>query len=125
MKIALTSIPVADPVEAHKFYTETLGFESKEFDRDAQLAIVASPEDRDGTALLLEPRGESFAKVFQQKVHAAGLPIIIFGVDDLPREVENLEKKGVRFRSDLTKPEWGLDNIFEDTCGNYIMLQEN
>jgi hypothetical protein len=31
MKISLTSVFVDDPVKAHKFYTEALGFQSKEF----------------------------------------------------------------------------------------------
>ena len=124
MQIALTSIPVDDPIKAHNFYTEILGFESKEFAPDAQLAIVVSPEDPGGTALLLEPRGDSFAKDYQEKVYAAGLPIIVFGVNDLPKEIQKLKSNGVQFRDDLTKPEWGLENIFEDSCGNYIMLQE-
>ncbi len=34
MKISLTSVFVDDPVKAHKFYTEVLGFETKNFDPD-------------------------------------------------------------------------------------------
>lgn len=56
-------------------------------------------------------------------MYAAGLPIIIFSVNDLPGEIEKLKSKGVKFRDDLTKPEWGLENMFEDSCGNFIMLQ--
>ena len=124
MQIALTSILVDDPIKAHNFYTDKLGFLSKEFAPDAQLAIVVSPEDPGGTALLLEPRGDSFGKEFQEKIHAAGLPIIVFSVIDLPREIQRLKSIGVQFRDDLTRPEWGLENIFEDSCGNFIMLQE-
>ena len=40
MKLELTSIFVDDPVRAHKFYTEVLGFLSKQFTLDAHLAIV-------------------------------------------------------------------------------------
>lgn len=124
MKIAMTSVFVDDPVEAHAFYTETLGFRSHQFDAEGQLAVVVSPEDPDGTALLLEPRGDSFAKTYQEAVYAAGLPIIVFGADDVDAEVARLKEKGVRFRDDLAKPEWGLDNLFEDTFGNIIMLHE-
>lgn len=124
MQIALTSIFVDDPIKAHGFYTRILGFKSKEFTPDAQLAIVVSAESPDGPALLLEPRGDSFAKEYQEKVYAAGLPIIIFGVSDLPIEIQKLKSKGVQFRDDLTKIEWGLENIFEDSCGNLIMIQE-
>ena len=125
MKIALTSIFVDDPIKAHRFYTEVLGFKSMQFDPEAQLAIVTSPEEPNGTALLLEPRGDSFAKEYQEKVFDAGLPIIVFGVDDLANEIERLKENGVLFRDDLANPEWELENLFEDPCGNIVMLQKN
>ena len=123
MKIFLTSVFVDDPVTAHKFYTEVLGFQSKEFAPDAQLAIVVSPDDPHGTALLLEPRGDSFAKTYQENIYGAGLPVIVFSADDVLATRRDLESRGVAFRDDLAKPEWGLKNLFEDTCGNLIMLQ--
>ena len=122
MKIALTSVFVDDPVKAHKFYTEVLGFQTKEFDPDAQLAIVVSPEEPDGTSLLLEPRGDSFAKTYQENVYAAGLPIIVFSVDSVEEGRRKLESRGVKFRDDLARPQWEIQNLFEDTCGNLIML---
>jgi len=124
MKIALTSVFVDDPTKAHAFYTEVLGFKSKQFDPDGQLAVVVSAADPDGTALLLEPRGDGFAKQYQEEVYKAGLPIIVFGVSDIASEKKRLKVKGVKFREDLTKKEWGLDNLFEDTSGNIIMLEE-
>lgn len=124
MKITLTSIFVDDPIKAHKFYTDKLGFHSKEYMPDAQLAIVVSPEDPNGTALLLEPRGDSFAKEYQEHIYNAGLPVIVFGVNDLAGEIKKLNSHGVKFRDDLTKKEWGIQNLFEDSCGNLIMLEE-
>ncbi|MBC8180247.1 VOC family protein [candidate division KSB1 bacterium] len=124
MRITLTSIFVDDPIKAHKFYTDILGFMSKEYAPDAQLAIVVSPEDANGTALLLEPRGDSFAKEYQENVYNAGLPGIVFGVNNLAEEIKRLKSLGVKFRDDLTKIEWGLQNLFEDSCGNLIMLDE-
>ena len=122
MRILLTSIFVENPVEAHVYYTDVLGFKTKDFDREAQLAIVVSPEDPEGTALLLEPRGDGFAKTYQENVHDAGLPIIVFGADDTKDARRKLEARGVKFRDDLAKPDWGLENLFEDTFGNLIML---
>ena len=124
MKISMTSIFVDDPIKAHEYYTKVLGFESKEFVADAHLAVVVSPEDPNGTALLLEPRGDSFAKTYQESVYKAGLPIIVFGTTNIQAEIEKLKKNGVKFRGDLAKPEWGLQNLFEDTFGNLIMIQE-
>ena len=85
---------------------------------------MVSPQDPDGTALLLEPRGDGFAKTYQEEVYKAGLPIMVFGTADIQAEREKLEKGGVKFRDDLAKPEWGLQNMFEDTCGNLIMVEE-
>jgi catechol 2,3-dioxygenase-like lactoylglutathione lyase family enzyme len=124
MKISLTSVFVDDPVKAHKFYTQALGFQSKEFVQDAQLAIVVSPEDPQGTSLLLEPRGDSFAKTYQEHVYSAGLPIIVFSASNIETTRRGLESRGVKFRDDLAKPEWDLQNLFEDTCGNLLMLQD-
>jgi len=67
MRIGLTSVFVNDPIEAFKFYTEILGFEKKLYMPEALLAIVVSPEQPDGTALLLEPNGNLNVKEFQQK----------------------------------------------------------
>jgi hypothetical protein len=123
MRIAMTSVFVEDPVAAHAIYTEKLGFTSRDFQPEAQLAVVASPEDPDGTALLLEPRGDSFAKTYQESVYGAGLPVIVFDAADAAAERAALEARGVVFRDDLAKPEWGLTDLFEDGCGNLIMLQ--
>ena len=123
MKISLTSVFVDDPVKAHMFYTEVLGFQTKEFVPDAQLAIVVSPEDPKGTSLLLEPHGDSFAKTYQENVYSAGLPIMVFSADNVEAVRRDLESRGVRFRDDLARPEWEIQNLFEDTFGNLIMLQ--
>ena len=52
MNIALTSVSVNDPIAAYKFYTEKLGFVEKVYMPEMYLAIVVSPDDKDGTALL-------------------------------------------------------------------------
>ena len=62
MKISLVSIPVQDPVKAHEIYTTILGFKSIEFNPEAQLAVVSSPEEPDGTAIILEPCIGTFAE---------------------------------------------------------------
>ena len=124
MKLSLVSIPVQDPIKAHEIYTSKLGFVSKEFDADASLAIVASAEDPDGTAMLLEPCRGSFAESFQKSAFEANLPIMIFSVKDVNAELERLKTSGVKLRPELDRPKWGLKNIFEDGCGNLLMIDE-
>ena len=86
MKIAMTSVSVNDPIEAFMFYTQKLGFKEKLYMPEMKLAIVVSPEDPDGTTLLLEPRGNLGSDIFFDSVYNAGLPVIIFGVDNVEAE---------------------------------------
>lgn len=125
MKIALTSVFVDDPNKAHTFYTEVLGFVTKMHLPEAWLAIVASPEEPDGTALLLEPNGNLGADTFQKAVYEAGLPMIVFGVEDIGREYERLKGLGVVFRKEPTQTDYGIETLFEDTCGNLIQMVQN
>ena len=124
MKIALTSVFVHDPIEAFKFYTEVLGFTSKMYMPEANLAIVASPEDPDSTGLLLEPNDNPIAKTYQQAIYKAGIPVIVFSADDIQLEYERLKERGVIFKKAPTKTEWGTEAIFEDTCGNLIQIHK-
>jgi len=124
LKISLVSMPVQDPITAHEIYTGRLGFISKEFDADASLAIVVAAEDPDGTAILLEPCQGSFAEQYQQSAFDANLPVMIFGVKNVAAEFERLKTAGVKVRPDLDRPAWGLTNLFEDGCGNLLMIEE-
>lgn len=124
MKISLVSIPVQDPIKAHGIYTSLLGFKSREFNPDAQLAVVVSPEEPHGTALLLEPCKGTFAEQYQKSAMDAKLPIMVFGVTNVTEEINRLRTAGVVVRPDLDKPEWGIKDMFEDGCGNLIMLAD-
>ena len=124
MKISLVSLPVQDPIQAHQIYTEKLGFTSKEFSPEQSIAVVASPEDADGTQILLEPCQGTFAETFQKEAYQSNLPIMIFSVSDVDAELTRLEAVRIKTRPDLDKPDWGLTNLFEDGCGNLLMLQE-
>jgi predicted enzyme related to lactoylglutathione lyase len=124
MKIALTSVPVDSSADAFTFYTEVLGFVKRMYVPEANLAIVASPEDPDGTGLLLEPNDNPIAKTFQQGVYQAGLPMIVLGSADIEAEYRRLMDLGVVFRKEPTKTDWGVEAIFEDTCGNLIQIAQ-
>lgn len=73
MKIIVTSIFVQDQDKALKFYTEKLGFIKKE---DVPMGkfrwiTLVSPDDQDGTELLLEPNEHPAAKEYQKKIFSA------------------------------------------------------
>jgi len=76
MKIKLTSVFVNDQAEALKFYTEVLGFVKKS-DISAgnyRWLTVVSPEEQDGTQLLLEPNANPAAKSYQESIFKQGIP---------------------------------------------------
>jgi predicted enzyme related to lactoylglutathione lyase len=124
MKISLTSVSVNDPLAAFKFYTEVLGFKEKMYLPEMLLAIVVSPEDPDGTAILLEPRGNYGSRGFFDGIYDASLPVIVFGSDNVQKEYEKLKARGVVFKQDPTKTEWGTQAVFDDTCGNFIQIHQ-
>ena len=132
MKIILTSVLVDDQDKALKFYTEILGFVKKaDFPiGEAKWLTVVSPGDENGVELLLEPNwnpniqmnGSPAAKVYQKILFDAGIPATTFGVADVQKEYERLEKLGVVFK---TKPmQMGPVTlaVLEDTCGNLIQI---
>ena len=118
MKIAMVSMPVQDPVKAHEIYTTQLGFVSKEFNPEAQVAVVVSPEEMDGVMLLLEHCVGNFAEQYQKAAYDANLPVMVFKCQSPAEQLSKLESLGVVLRPDLDRPDWGMVNLFEDGCGN-------
>jgi len=74
---------------------------------EAQLAIVVSPEEPDGTALLLEPSDNPIAKAYKEGLYKAGIPVIVFGVKDIQKEYERLKSLGVVFKKRANKNRMG------------------
>ena len=69
MKIKLTSVSIDDYDKALKFYTEVLGFVKKHdipLGEGARWITVVSPEEPDGTELLLEPNADYYVRVRAQ-----------------------------------------------------------
>jgi catechol 2,3-dioxygenase-like lactoylglutathione lyase family enzyme len=124
MKIGMTSVYVHNPIEAFKFYTDTLGFIEILYMQEAKLAVVASPQDKNGTALLLEPNDNPIAKTYQEGLYEAGIPVIVFITENIYNEYKRLKDLGVVFRKDPTETEWGIEAIFNDNSGNWIQLQQ-
>src|SRR5699024_6926445 len=85
MKINVTSIFVQDQDKALDFYTGTLGFvkmhdvASGEF----RWITLVSPEEQEGTELLLEPNNHPAAKEYQKKLLEECIPVTMFGVEDV------------------------------------------
>ena len=125
MKIKMTSVFVDDPTEAFTFYTEILGFEKVMFEPEARLAIVASPEDPEGTVLLLEPNDHPAARTYQKTLYGEGIPVLVLGTKGIEKEYQRLTASGVVFKTPPTQTEWGTIAQFDDTCGNWIQIHQD
>jgi catechol 2,3-dioxygenase-like lactoylglutathione lyase family enzyme len=124
MRIYVTSVLVDDQRKALEFYTNTLGFEMKRDIPlgDASWLTVVSPEQPDGTELLLEPSGHPAAKPFKDALVEDGIPFTSFAVDDIQAEFDRLRSKGVRFTQEPTQMGDVTMAVFDDTCGNLIQI---
>ena len=122
MHFAMISVVVEDPVKAYRHYTEVLGFEKVMFEPEAQLAIVKSASAADGPMLLLEPMGIEIAKTYKTELYQMGVPVMSFGAKDIYKTAAELKAKGVKFKKDPVKTDWGHEAVFDDDNGNYIQL---
>ena len=126
MRITLTSVFVSDQDEALRFYTETLGFVKK---HDVPVGefkwlTVVSPDDPDGTELLLEPNDNPVAQEYQKGIFDQGIPAASFSVMDIRAEYEKLKLLGVAFTMEPTELANVTIAVFDDTCGNLIQIMQ-
>ena len=130
MKIKLTSVSIDDYDKALKFYTEILGFVKKQdmpLGEGARWITVVSPEEPNGTELLLEPNASYPAmKALKESLVKDGIPFTAFLVNDVQQEYERMKDLGVEFTMEPTNMGVWTAAIFDDTCGNLIeMFQIN
>src|SRR3954463_12689863 len=103
-RITTASVFVDDQAKALAFYTDVLGFQTK---NDVPLGehrwlTVVSPDAPDGVELLLEPDEHPAARPFKAALVEDGIPFPSFGVDDVHTEYERLRALGVRFTQEPT-----------------------
>ena len=124
MRITLTSLLVDDQEKALKFHTDVLGFVKKTevpLGEHKWLTVVAK-EEQDGVELVLEPIAFEPAKVYQQELFKAGIPLTAFNVDSVDKEYERLASQGVIFSMKPTEMGPTKLAVFSDTCGNNIQI---
>src|ERR687895_609088 len=124
MRIKITSVLVDDQEKALKFYTDVLGFVKKTDVPvgEARWLTVVSPDEQNGTELLLEPDGHPAAKPFKQALVDDGIPYTSFAVDDVNAEYERLRASGVEFTQQPLEMQSVTTAVFDDPCGNLIQI---
>ena len=125
MRIYVTSVFVQDQKKALRFYTEVLGFVKKRdipLGGEASWLTVVSPEQPEGTELLLEPSSHPAVPPYKNALVADGIPCASFAVDDARKEFARLRKRGVRFTQEPAEMGPVTTAVFDDTCGNLIQI---
>ncbi|MEV6548551.1 VOC family protein [Streptomyces sp. NPDC051597] len=126
MKIHLTSVFVDDQERALRFYTDVLGFVKK---HDipmgpARWLTVVSPEEPEGTELLLEPSEHPAVPPYKTALVRDGIPAASFAVEDVRAEFERLRGLGARFTQEPTEMDTVTLAVLDDTCGNLIQIAQ-
>ncbi|MEV7676201.1 VOC family protein [Streptomyces sp. NPDC088752] len=126
MRIHLSSVFVDDQDKALRFYTDVLGFVKKEevpLGEHRWLTVV-SPEDPDGTELLLEPDAHPAVKPYKDALAGDGIPAASFAVEDVRAEFARLSGLGVRFTQEPVDMGPVVTAVLDDTCGNLIQIAQ-
>jgi catechol 2,3-dioxygenase-like lactoylglutathione lyase family enzyme len=126
MRINLASVLVDDQEKALRFYTGTLGFKKS---KDIPLGehrwlTLTSPEEPDGTELVLEPDSHPAVRPFKEALVADGIPFTSFAVQDVRQEFKRLREAGVRFTQEPVDMGPVTTAVFDDTCGNLIQIAQ-
>ncbi len=127
MKIKLSSVYVDNQEKALKFYTEKLGF-IKKTDIPAgefRWLTVVSPEDQNGTELVLEPDSNPASKEFKRALFDSGIPLTSFEVEDVEKEFMKLRAAGVEFAAEPVDIGTVKVAVLNDTCGNLIQTYQS
>lgn len=128
MKIKLTSVSIGDYDQALKFYRDKSGFLVKHdipLGNGARFITVVSPQEPNGTELLLEPNATYPAmKALKESLVKDGIPFTAFQVDNLDSEYERLKNLGVEFTMEPTNMGTTRVAIMDDTCGNLIQIYQ-
>jgi catechol 2,3-dioxygenase-like lactoylglutathione lyase family enzyme len=126
MKIHLTSVFVDDQDKALRFYTDILGFVKKTEVPlgDHRWLTVVSPDEPNGTELVLEPDSHPAVRPYRDALNHDGIPATSFAVEDVYREFARLSDLGVRFIQEPVQMGPVTTAVFDDTCGNLIQIAQ-
>ena len=124
MRIPYLSVFATDQDAALDFYTRVLGFLPGD---DVPLGehrwiTLRSPEDPDGTRLLIEPADHPAVAPFRAALAADGIPWTALAVSDVRAEHERLTALGVVFTQPPVEAGGVTTAVLDDTVGNLVQL---
>lgn len=125
MQIRHVVIKVDDQDNALAFYTSILGFVKRhDIPNSIRWLTVSAPEGAEGVELVLEPNEFPPARASQQALYNGGFPATILTTTDIAVECKRLKGLGVEFRGEPKRMGPVTFVFFDDTCGNWIVLNQ-
>jgi catechol 2,3-dioxygenase-like lactoylglutathione lyase family enzyme len=128
IKVAMTGVYVDDVPRAHAFYTDVLGFETRTHldlgDGTLFVTVGAPGGAQPDLQLLLEPGAGPIAEPYRRALYEAGIPAIVFSVDDIVAEYGRLRGLGVRFTHEPREQGPVIAAVLDDTVGNLVQLAQ-
>ncbi|MDQ0990336.1 VOC family protein [Streptomyces sp. V3I7] len=128
IKVAMTHVYVDDVPTAHTFYTDVLGFETRTYldlGGGTLFVTVGAPGGtQQDLQLLLEPGEGPIAEPYRRALYEAGIPCIVFAVDDIRAEYARLRTRGVHFTHEPQEQGPVIAAVLDDTVGNLVQLAQ-
>lgn len=128
--VSLISVWVKDQDASLAFYTDVLGFEVRE---DIQLAAdfrwltVGHPNQPELNLHLTTPGpplSEELQESIRRSLDAGGMPGVGLTVSDCRATFDDLVAKGVTFLQEPAERPYGVEALFRDNSGNFIVMVE-
>ncbi len=126
-RITHTSIYVRDIDEAHKWYTEVLGFVPKmDSNMDEIRWVTITPKEQPEFEVILQPTmwGPDGEVQEAREAQIGKQPGFILETDDIHALVNDLKAKGVEFTMEIAEQPWGTQAVFKDLYGNVHVLSQ-
>lgn len=114
------ALVVNDYDEAIDFYTKKLNFDLIEDTYQAEQDkrwVVVSPQDSNGTTILLAKASKPIQKDFIGN-QAGGRVFLFLGTDDFYRDYNEMLSKEIEFVRDPKVADYGTVAVFKDLYGN-------
>lgn len=129
--ISLVTVYVTDQDAAKKWYAEKLGFvETADMtmgEHGFRWVTVAHPDHRELEVTLMvpgPPLDETLAEAIRRSLHSGTHGSLGLRTDDCRKAYEDLTAKGVEFVQPPSARPYGVEAVFRDNSGNWLVLVE-
>ena len=128
--ISITSVFVKNVDESKRFYTEVLGFETKDDItlgdgyRWCTVSSPTQPELQVHLAVPGPPHSPEMVEAINRALDEGGMNGLGMSVDDCQKTYEELSAKGVEFLQEPSERPYGVEAVCRDNSGNWMVLVE-